>query len=119
MHRPAGFTFIEVLIALLLCVLMIGVLASAVMHITRLDRRTGTVRETLYHLQTVACRTYLGAPTPEAAVAGLTPEWEYGRSEVEVTIGDQRTPWVVWRIDPGPSATVPREIGLRAGYEGW
>ena len=118
MRNSVGFTFIEVLIAMLLCVLMIGALTSAVVHITRLDRQTGTVRKTVYHLQTLACRTYLGAPASDDIVAGLPTEWEYTQSQVQVTVGDQQVPWVIWGIDPGPS-TVPREISLRTAYEGW
>jgi Tfp pilus assembly protein PilV len=114
-----GFTFIEVLIALLLCALLIGVLASAVIHLAQVDRGTVDLRAAALHLQTIACRHYIETSEPHDAPEAIAANWVITVDDVESEQESVLTPWHVWSAAPKNAQSPPNTISLRAGYEGW
>lgn len=117
--RRAAFTFVEVLIALALCALLVATVSSALIHLTRIERRTTLLREAPFHLQTLACQSYLDLAPVADLPAGLPPAWS-AQSQTEVTEDDeQQTPWLCWRLAVADDPAFAYTLSLRDGLGPW
>jgi prepilin-type N-terminal cleavage/methylation domain-containing protein len=118
MHQR-GFTFVEILIAILIATLLAGVVCTALIQIARTERSAGNLREAAFRLQTVACRSYLDQNTPKEISALFAPEWS--ADAPRDTVDDERgeTPWVTWHLVPDESPDRAYSISLRAGRGAW
>ena len=109
MKYRSGFTFVEVLIAILLCALLIGVLTSVVIHVGHLDRRTLALRSTKTELQTIVCRAYLGSRSQK----DLATKWKADVKSKVTGEDKQNRFWHSWTSRSGHT------ISLRAEHEQW
>ena len=115
--RRYGFTFIEILIALLICALLVGAVCTAMIHVLRLEKRTMIQREIPFELQTLACRTYLGLEAPKDIAAALPPDWLAEAEHIETV--DQKTAWIIWRLAPADDGSLVYSMAIRAGLGPW
>ena len=114
-----GFTFVEILIAILIATFLTSVVCTALIQISRTERSAGNLREAAFRLQTIACRSYLDQSTPTEISALFAPDWtaEITRETVEDEGG--KTPWVTWHLVPDQSPDRAYSLSLRAGLGSW
>ncbi len=114
-----GFTFVEILIAILIAALLSGVVCTALIQISRTERSAGNLRQAAFRLQTVACRSYLDQNTPAEISALFAPDWSAEVTRENVEEEETKTPWVTWHLVPEQSPDRAYSISLRAGLGAW
>ena len=95
---PAGFTLVEVLVALLVAMLLVGAAASALIGILRAEETSLRMQKAALQVQSVTCESLLGMGITGAAhVVG--EEWSVSYNVIEPTLKQTNT-WNVWTILP-------------------
>jgi prepilin-type N-terminal cleavage/methylation domain-containing protein len=95
-----GFTFLEVLIALLIVTMAIGVTAGAAVQVIHSEQAASDLRDAALHLQTLACRTYLHDKEDGSVDGGLSGGWQSAHEEKVTANNEQETFWTTWSIRP-------------------
>lgn len=105
----AAFTFMEVLVALLVLVLLAGAVALSLTSAWRAEQLAGRQRNAQLILRELATRTYAGLDPTNSGNAGMA-SWQV-RSEI-VRNPDTTTDlaWRVWWIAPADEPS--RSVGL-------
>ena len=105
-----GFTFIEVLIALLMAALLAGVASASLSRVARTEGRILRLEEAGLHLQTLATHRTLLSLTVDLHDGGdpdIGPNWKLDRRDVETEQDNETAAWVEWKLqtarDPDPS----------------
>ena len=116
--RPlAAFTFVEALISLMICAVLIGAVCAALIHVAQMEKRAAILRQTPLLLQTLACRTYLAQESPREIAAHLPGDW-LAESE-DLSEGDESTRWLIWRLSPGNDVSLVYPIAIRSAEAPW
>lgn len=102
-----AFTFIEVLVALLILVLLAGAVALSLTSAWRAEQLAGRQRNAQLILRELAARTYAGLDPTNSGNAGMT-SWRVQSESVRDPHAATSLAWRVWRIAPadGPSPAV-------------
>lgn len=107
--NTSGFTFIEVLVALLIAALLTGIVCTSLNQVLRTEQRTLELEQAAFLLQTLSTRELLrglavdlypeGAPDPgegwRATRQDLVPPAAGGLPDQGPVWG-----WSVWRLEP-------------------
>lgn len=89
-----GFTFIEVLVAIIVAGLLIGVSSVSLITSLRAEQNAAWLRDTIPLLRQTTARTWLGTIIDEPVT---DPEWEIVGAADEKSDGG---PWQLWILSP-------------------
>ena len=111
-----GFTFAEVLIALLIVALATGVIASAIVQVLRSEQRARDLKDATLQLQTLVCRAYLYGTGDRDLNDSLPSGWQTDRNEHPM--GD--TSWTTWSVQRKGEGTAYRHaVAIRTRSTPW
>ena len=91
--RRSGFTFIEVMVAIIVAGLLIGVSSVSLITSLRAEQQAAWLRDAVPLIRQVSVRTWIGAMADEPLAA---PEWEVSRS----TSATDNGLWMTWTLSP-------------------
>jgi prepilin-type N-terminal cleavage/methylation domain-containing protein len=103
----SGFTFVEVLIALLVSVILISVACSSLITSLKAEQLSDWQRDASFLVNQLATEARLGIEfTGVVSQAGA--DWEISSDDIEVGAGPGAISWRVWILYPRerPSLTV-------------
>ena len=108
-HKPmkSGFTFLEVLIALLAAILLISATSSSLITSLKAEQVSGYQRDAAFLVNQLATESRLGLE-PTGTVIQAGSEWEINSDDMKVGEGPAAIEWRVWILSPRerPSLTV-------------
>lgn len=119
-----GFTFLEVLIALLIISMAVGVTASATVQIFRSEKAGRDLNDAALHLQTLACRNYILDQEDRTVDGSLSKGWRTARVETTTGKDDRKTTWTTWSVWPAENhggrtyIVTLRERSKPSGHDG-
>jgi len=102
----AGFTFIEVLIAIVVAGLLIGVSSVSLITSLRAEQQAAWLRDAVPLIRQVSVRTWIGALADEPLAA---PEWDVSRSTATTDNGT----WVTWTLSPAQRPSLRIMLAVR------
>ena len=93
--RAAGFTLVEILVALVVAVMLCGAIAAGLALVIREERESADAQEMSLAIRTVsAARTLDPAAASAPPLGGLSAE----RARIEVGAGDDKDAWDQWSV---------------------
>jgi prepilin-type N-terminal cleavage/methylation domain-containing protein len=103
----SGFTFVEVLIALLVAVILASVACSSLITSLKAEQVSGWQRDASFLVNRLASETRLGIEPP-AVMTQAGSDWEVHWDDIESGAGTDVITWRVWILYPRerPSMTV-------------
>ena len=103
----AGFTFLEVLIALLVTVILVSVACSSLITSLKAEQASDWQRDASFLLNQLATEARLGIEST-GVMAQTHGEWEINTDDIETGSGPDAITWRVWILYPRerPSLTV-------------
>ena len=103
----SGFTFVEVMIALLAAAILVSVACSSLITSLKAEQISDYQREASFLVNQLATESSLGIQ-PTGVVARAGTDWEITSDDVETGEGPSATTWRVWILYPRerPSLTV-------------
>ena len=103
----SGFTFVEVLIALLVTVILVSVACSSIITSLRAEQTADWQRDASFLIGQLASETRLGLEAT-GVVAQARGDWEIRSDDIESGSGPEAITWRVWILYPHerPSLTV-------------
>ncbi len=104
--KRTGFTLVEVLVALLLVMVLVGVTGQGLITVLNQEQRGAADRQAALLIETVACRHFLGLePDPAPVVLGAA--WSVAQADLPPS-GGSLAGWVSYQLAPAarPAAAV-------------
>ncbi|MEZ5931997.1 MAG: type II secretion system protein [Alphaproteobacteria bacterium] len=114
-HRPAGFTLLEVLVALIIFGIAFGALASLFQTSLRQTTRAEDLRRATELAETQLERFGRDLPLTPGRIDGSTPEGLRWQAEISLALpADEEAGVALYqiRVDAGPEAGLPDLISL-------
>jgi prepilin-type N-terminal cleavage/methylation domain-containing protein len=93
-----GFTFLEVLIALLIVTMAIGITATAAVQVIQSEQAARDLSDAAQHLQTLACRTYLHEEENHRVDGTLAGDWRTVQEKTVTGEESKETAWITWSV---------------------
>lgn len=120
--RPSrgGFTFVEVLISMLVAAMLAGVVCAVLTQVAGMEQRTAEARQARFHTERLVCRLALGAgddPDPALALDDLfAPAWR-----VSMEPGDDERPaaWTRWTLQRTGDPAISYDVWVRSDLAPW
>ena len=103
----SGFTFVEVLIALLVAVILVSVACSSLITSLKAEQTSDWQRDASFLVSQLATEARLGVEST-GVVAQAGTDWEINSDDIEAGSGPEAITWRVWILYPRerPSLTV-------------
>jgi prepilin-type N-terminal cleavage/methylation domain-containing protein len=103
----SGFTFVEVLIALLVVVILVSVACSSLITSLKAEQLSDWQRDASFLVNRLATEARLGTE-PAGVVTQAGADWEINSEDIEAGTGPDAITWRVWILYPRerPSLTV-------------
>jgi prepilin-type N-terminal cleavage/methylation domain-containing protein len=103
----SGFTFVEVLIALLVATILVSVACSSLITALKAEQISDWQRDASFLVNQLATETRLGLEST-GVVAQASFDWEINSEDIETGSGPDAIAWRVWILYPRqrPSLTV-------------
>jgi prepilin-type N-terminal cleavage/methylation domain-containing protein len=103
----SGFTFVEVLIALLVAVILVSVACSSLITSLKAEQTSDWQRDAAFLISQLSTEARLGIE-PTGVVAQVRADWEINSDDIEAGSGLDEITWRVWILYPRerPSLTV-------------
>jgi len=93
-RQNEGFTFIEVLVALIVAGLLVGVSSVSLITSLRAEQNAAWLRDAVPIIRQITTRTWMGTATEEPVT---NPDWDITTT---VDTEDSLNPWQMWMISP-------------------
>lgn len=114
-----GFTFVEVLIALLLCTLLVSVVCTSLIRIANARIRVHYLDLAALEVQRIACLTYLDKDPREADGTRDAGEWTARQKDVSGAGLDLPQRWMTWTVAPADDPGFTTSFSLRSDLPPW
>lgn len=103
----SGFTFVEVMIALLVSTILVSVACSSLITSLKAEQISDWQRNASFLVNQLVTEAKLGIESTDA-VAQAVADWEINSDDIEVGEGTDAIAWRVWILYPRerPSLTV-------------
>jgi len=114
-----GFTFVEVLIALLLCTLLVSVICTSLIRIANARLRIHYLDLAALEVQRIACMTYLDKDPFEADGTQRRHDWSARQRDVSGAALESPHRWRTWTVAPAEDPGFTTSFSLRADVPPW
>ena len=118
-NPDSGFTFVEVLIALLLCTLLVSVICTALIRISNARIRVHHLDLAGLEVQRIACLTYLDKDPLGADGTQPPGEWNARQKDVSGAGLDSPQRWRTWIVAPEEDPGFTTAFSLRSDVPSW
>ncbi len=112
-NKLGGFTFIEVLAALVIAALLVGATCSALLTTLRAEQLAGHLRTAGLMSQQIIAECYRGQ-APTQLMKQAEAEWTLASNTVFQTVEESNQAWQVWTLSPRDRPSLSIQISLRS-----
>lgn len=118
-NKSDGFTFMEVMVALVMASILVGVTCTALVTALNAERLAGHMRTAGFMAQELTTLQYR-AEAPTNLIQRVETEWVFGSNTVVQTSEETNITWQVWTLSPldRPSWSVEICFAATEGEEG-
>ena len=100
MNSPRrGFTFVEVLVALVMCSLMIAGLTTALITVLKAEQQAAWLRDAQRMTTELSSQHYLGH-SPTGLLSRTAADWDLTDELIRQTTEETTLVWRVWTLTP-------------------
>lgn len=111
-----GFTFLEVMIALLMCMLMVSVISSSLYTVLQAEQLSIQLNSSSLALETLACRVAVQTIDKKNLEQSFAPDWILTQGDLQL---DNGTTWNTMSLAADETSSVVAPLAVRVDLADW